>query len=310
METQYPIPNKLNGFLLILFFFAYLVLLWVASHVESRWDLAGITLAFTILMIPIYSLLHESTHGILFSSPRWNEFFGLLLAAMFWAPFTFLRRIHVGHHRKNRTDFEIFDLYYPQDSRSKKIFFLYFNMIGIHWLSLPLSVFIFFIWPPLLRNPLFLSSVSIASKVEDITPEWVPRIRLESVGVLFFQGLLFWGLSLRWEAYLTLFLFHALIWSSQNYVNHAFSPRDILKGAHNHSLGPITRRLYLNFNCHLAHHQYPTISWKYLPHLVEPDPKRISYWKAWLRLWKGPIAVTESSPRGKEEFFQNIPELQ
>lgn len=93
-----------------------------------------------------------------------------------------------------------------------------------------------------------------------------------------------------------MYLAHGLAWSSQNYVNHAFSPRDIVNGTHNHKLNPIFKYIYLNFNVHKVHHQNPTIPWLHLPGYVQGDEERVSYWKTYLRLWKGPELTHEPSP--------------
>jgi fatty acid desaturase len=89
---------------------------------------------------------------------------------------------------------------------------------------------------------------------------------------------------------------HALSWSSQNYVNHAFSPRDIINGAHNHRMNPLIQLLHLNFNIHLVHHQKPRLPWIHLRAFMEHSPERISFYRNYLRLWKGPVLTHEPSP--------------
>ena len=96
---------------------------------------------------------------------------------------------------------------------------------------------------------------------------------------------------------------HAFSWSSQNYGNHAFSPRDILNGAHNLEMNPVLKPIYLNWNYHLAHHQHPGIPWVHLPKFVESG-KTSNYDKAYLQLWKGPRLTTESAPESLDPEYE------
>jgi fatty acid desaturase len=110
------------------------------------------------------------------------------------------------------------------------------------------------------------------------------------------QAVAFWALHLRFWPWLLLFLMHGFVWSSQNYVNHAFSPRDILNGAHNLKMPAFLRPIYLNFNLHLAHHQNPRIPWLHLPEFVPYRTQRISFFRNYLRLWTGPRLTHEDNP--------------
>ena len=58
-------------------------------------------------------------------------------------------------------------------------------------------------------------------------------MRWESCLVILFQACVMVLLGLSPKAWLIMFAIHGFVWSSQNYVNHAFSPRDIINGAHN-----------------------------------------------------------------------------
>jgi hypothetical protein len=42
----------------------------------------------------------------------------VLTGFLFPMPFSMFRLTHQGHHLRNRTDHEMFDLYYPTDSRA------------------------------------------------------------------------------------------------------------------------------------------------------------------------------------------------
>ena len=77
-------------------------------------------------------------------------------------------------------------------------------------------------------------------------------MRWESWLVILFQACMMVLLGLSPKAWLIMFSIHGFVWSSQNYVNHAFSPRDIINGAHNLKMPLWLNPVYLNFNLHLA----------------------------------------------------------
>jgi hypothetical protein len=54
---------------------------------------------------------------------------------------------------------------------------------------------------------------------------------------------------------------------------------------------------YLIFNLHLAHHQNPKIPWVHLPKVIRSGAGRISFFRNYLRLWKGPRLTNEKSPK-------------
>lgn len=310
MNVNYPIPWRLNIALSVLLIILYLACLKLAGEASSFFQLCGIAFVFAFLMIPVYSLFHEATHRIFHPNPTVNYCCGVILGTLFMVSFTFLRRAHIGHHRRNRTDLERFELYYSHEIRWKKALFLYANMIGFYWCSLPLSVLIFALYPPLMNKMLWVKQITVEAILRGVEPRLIPKIRWESIFILSVHGLIFYLFGYPWKAYLLLFGAHAFTWSSQNYVNHAFSPRDILNGAHNHKMNWFCQHLYLNFNHHLVHHRHPTLAWIHLPKFVnEVERERISYGKAWLRLWKGPVLTTEGPPKLIEDYFQDIEEL-
>ena len=131
-------------------------------------------------------------------------------------------------------------------------------------------------------------------------------MRWESLLVIAFQVTIILLLHLQLLPWLILFLIHGFVWSSQNYVNHAFSPRDIINGAHNLKIPLWLKPIYLNFNMHLAHHQNPRIPWIHLPRFIKKDPHRIGFFRNYLRLWKGPKLTNESDPFLYEKYNEPV----
>lgn len=271
--------------------------LWGLQALASHLPAGPVFALFAFLMVPLYTLIHEGEHRLIHPDKRVNDTLGMLAAATFGASFTFLRACHMGHHVRNRTDAEMFDEYYPHESRAKKWAWFLYLYLGGFWLAVALSNVVLLVWPGFCRTQLLQNQPSAAAMVNGVSPALVRRVRLECLGVMVYQAALFWALDLRIGPYLLLYSAHGLWWSSHNYLNHAGSPRHVLNGAHNLRTHPWLERFTLNFNWHLAHHQHPSVPWHLLPHFDDPTRERPEYLSSLLRFWRGPRLTTEPSPR-------------
>ena len=54
--------------------------------------------------------------------------------------------------------------------------------------------------------------------------------------------------------------------------------------------------LLLHGEWDLNHHRCPDVPWTNLPDVPADDKPRILYWKHYLRMWGGPVEVTEPEP--------------
>jgi fatty acid desaturase len=244
-------------------------------------------LVFSFLFLPLYSLLHEAEHRVFHARPWVNEGFGVLLAAFFPGPFTFLRACHLGHHRRNRSDAEMFDLYYPSEDVWKKRAVFYFLYLGGFWVLVPVAMAVVLVAPSALRGRL-VKDPSAVAMMEGIPASFLRRIRAECVGVLVLHVGLVLALGLSPGRYLLLYALYGLNWSAQQYVTHAHSPRHVLDGAHNLRAHRVYESLLLHFNWHLAHHQHPRVPWLHLPRYDDPTRVRPGYLTAFVRFWRGP----------------------
>jgi len=297
ISDQYQIPNKINGIITVLCSGAYFTLLWTSSHVNHYGWVVLCGFFFAVIMVPVYSLIHEAEHGIVHSNETCNVVIGRWLCTLFISPFTFFKHCHLKHHKKNRTDEEMWDLYYEHQGKLKKFGTLYGMMIGLGYFSMWLAVLLYALAPRLIYTRFFYSHTEVGGFLKGSDrKDKVAQCRWESWLAILFQVLLFYVLDLRFTSWLTLFVMHGFLWSSQNYTNHAFSPRDIINGAHNLKVTPWLKWIYLNFNLHLAHHQNPKIPWLYLQNHVIQGPHRITFLRNYLRLWKGPRLTKEFSP--------------
>ena len=296
-DRHYSIPIAINLLTVAVCSVLYFFLLYAASHTAKMWILIICGCSFAAVMIPVYSLIHEAEHSMLHPRPIWNAMLGRWLCALFLVSFTFLTHCHLRHHNKNRTDIEMWDLYREDQSKWRRRGNLYLMMSGLGYLSLWVSVVLFAFAPFLVYCGFFQRHTEIAGFLEGSNQDSkISAIRAESWAALSLQAVTIWALHLQLWPWLLLFLMHGFVWSSQNYVNHAFSPRDILNGAHNLRMSGFLRPIYLNFNLHLAHHQNPRIPWVHLPEFVPHRTQRISFFRNYLRLWTGPRLTHEENP--------------
>lgn len=288
---KYPIPEKIN----ILIFFAALPatwgLLWLGSHGSWVYVLLAAWLFSMVNNIP-FSLMHEAVHDVFSRNKLRNELFGNLCAAAFPTSFTMQKIAHLGHHRRNRTDQELYDYYLPNQSRSLRNFWLYSgNLFGLYWFCIPFSNLIYVLAPWLYTSPWFVQGparvLGFEPYVREIAQHSNLRVWVECTLALVYQAMLWWALDLNWQGWLLCHWAFALHWSALQYVDHAWSPRDIINGAWNLKVLPVSRALALNYHYHLAHHRFPRTPWIHLPKLVDPKEPQPTFWSIYFSLWGG-----------------------
>ena len=74
----------------------------------------------------------------------------------------------------------------------------------------------------------------------------------------------------------------ALNWSSLQYTDHAWSPRDVHEGAWNLRFWPITQAIFLNYNLHLVHHRAAATFHGSICRALRPDDPNPSFWSIYL----------------------------
>lgn len=192
-----PIPNRLNLTLVVVVFLAAHALLWLGSHLEP-WPLVlAVGVVFSYVLLTNYALLHEATHDNLHSRPCCNHVLGVLTGLLFPVPFSMVHTTHQGHHLRNRTDFEMFDLYYPTDNRVLKYAQWYSILCGLFWPIIPVGALLFAVCPPLLRLRAFRKARSSSYLLGDIQSREVRAIRVEVLLIAAWFAMLFWMLRLR-----------------------------------------------------------------------------------------------------------------
>lgn len=305
-----PLPTKLNIFIQIAASIVGMACLWTASHNSSWLVKIGAGLVFSLSNNTLFSLLHEAVHRAYSKNPWVNDIAGSLAAAFQPTGFVFQRTCHLGHHLRNRTDHEIFDMYYPDDNKPLKYFQYYCILTGIYWSSMPLGTFIYMIfpWAYLIFKPLskHVRSTDAAMMLPFLDHPQKHRIRAEILVSFSIQALMFYFLDLNWQGWLVCYWIFGMHWGGLQYADHAWSVRDIKNGAWNLRVHPWIQAIFLNYHLHLAHHQYPNVPWNKLPDFVDPKDPKPSFIKIYLEMWKGPRPVSSPPPPPVDSEFKRL----
>jgi fatty acid desaturase len=274
--------HMLNWLLLALSAIATTALLYLASHGHPI--LASV--AFAAVNFLPFALMHEAAHGI--ASKKHNELFGILAACMFPTSFTLQQKAHIGHHLRNRTDADLYDYYLPHQSRFVRNVWLYAgNLLGLYWFCIPLSNALYLLGTPLYRSRFFIERVAprlgFGPHVRDIVELPTKRVWLEIAAAFAYQAAIWWAFDFRWQPWLLAHWLFALHWSALQYVDHAWSARDVAEGAWDLRVPAPLRWLSLNYQLHRAHHTHPSAPWTALPKLATNGP---SFWRIYASLWR------------------------
>jgi fatty acid desaturase len=282
-------PERLNWIILTVTAAATAGCLWMASH-APWWAAFAAAVAFAFLNNTPFSLMHEAVHGIGAATPRRNYLLGVMAGWMFPTSFSLQRAAHLGHHARNRTDRDLYDYYLPHESRWVRNLWLYGgNLLGLYWFCIPLSNVLYLVATPFYRSRLFVQRIAPAmgfsQYVRDLAALPSRRVQLEIALAFAYQAAMWWSLDLSWRGWLLAHWLFALHWSSLQYVDHAWSPRDVSSGAWDLRVSAPARWLALNYHYHRAHHRHPSVPWTRLPEL-RSDEDQPTFWQIYFSLWR------------------------
>src|SRR5262249_22251777 len=255
-------PERLNWLILIASAIATSALLWAASHGFA----IPAAIAFAFVNNVPFALMHEAVHGVASRHKRRNAAIGVIASCMFPTSFTLQRVAHLGHHARNRTDSDLYDYYLPSQSKFVRNLWLYGgNLLGLYWFCIPLSNALYLLATPLYRSRVFVERVApnlgFGPHVREIAQLKPPRVWLEIAAAFGWQIALWFALGLEWKGWLLAHWLFAMHWSALQYVDHAWSARDVDAGAWNLKIFAPVRWLALNYHFHRAHHADPSIPW-------------------------------------------------
>jgi fatty acid desaturase len=287
----YRIPARLNLCIAAAQLGILLSLMWAAGQVTHWGAVTLLALGYGVVMNSAYAMLHEAEHGMLHPARRLNDAVGTLLALFFPAPFHLIRQGHIGHHIRNRSDDEAFDLYFENESRFCKCVQLYGTLTGLFWVLIYVTN-IFVLLRPTLALPARINRTTDAF-LESLNPRYHRLIQAEALAVVVLHIGLVWGWHIPLAHYFALMFGFGFTWSAMQYVHHYGTERDVLKGARNLRTFRVLDLVWLNHNWHRNHHAQPTIPWVYLPLLDQENEPRGNLLPAYFKMWKGPRPATE-----------------
>jgi fatty acid desaturase len=294
-HPSYPIPARLNLFLALVIVSLCLLILWASGQVQGGWPLAGLALAYGLVMNTGYALCHEAEHDILHPDKRINDLTGSALTRFFPSSFQLRRQGHIGHHLRNRTDDEAFDLYFEGENPLWKHVQFYGILTGFFWLAIVASTI------PALLNPRWLTRSlgrldrPTEALQETLNPRYFPLIRLEAAAVFLLHGFMLWFFRIPPLHYFAVLCGFGFIWSTLQYIHHYGTVRDVQSGALNLRTWKIFDLIWLHHHWHLNHHLHPTVPWIFLPSLSDGgENPPTGFWKAYFTMWKGPRFSAET----------------
>ena len=289
------IPARLNILLTIVIVSLCTLILWAAGQVTTWWSIVLLAIAYSVVMNAGYALGHEAEHDILHPNKVINDIAGSAIAIFFPASFQLRRQGHIGHHLRNRSDDEAFDLYVPGESRFWKFLQFYGILTGFFWLIIVISNFVAVINPAWLSvRKIRFDRASVALQ-DSLNPRYFFLIRVEAAMVLLFHAsmILFFHIPVL-RYFLVLFGF-GFVWSTLQYIHHYGTVRDVQKGAANLKTWRVFDWIWLNHHWHLNHHLSPMTPWIHLPKVNSETPApRLNFWKAYIQMWRGPMIAEES----------------
>ncbi len=294
-DESYPIPGSLNLSIAACQVLAAGAIFSGVANVSSAWQLGVLAGLMAVLGNSIYSIIHEAEHGILHRNRRINDTVGVIMALLFPAPFHLIRQGHLGHHRRNRSDDEAFDLYFEGDRPWLKWLILYGILTGFYWLLVVLSNVIVIFFPSILHRRFFEFDRPSVAFMDSLNPKYVRWIQLEGLLACGLHIAIVWLLNIPLLHYAVVYFGFGFSWSAMQYVHHFGTERHVLRGTRNVWLWAPIDLLWLNHNWHRAHHEHPTVPWVYLPavsrHTGQTDREFLP-WR-YLKMWQGPRRTDE-----------------
>ena len=294
MGRRYRIPDALNVVVIGLQMSGVVGCMWMLGSVRSAPSLLLVAVAFAVVMNSVYATIHEAEHRMLFSNRRVNEAAGVLLALLFPAPFHLLRQGHLGHHLRNRSDDEAFDLYFDGEHPIWKQLQLYGILSGFYWLVAVLANVVVLVVPFVMRREHFEFDRPSAAFMDALNPRYTNHIRAEAIAVIVLHATVIFTLGIPFWKYAVMYAGFGFSWSAMQYVHHFGTTRHVLEGARNLWLWSPVDLVWLHHNWHLTHHKHPTVPWVHLPALGrEENPRREFLPIHYLRMWTGPRKASE-----------------
>ena len=284
----FAIPAKTNLAIACVQLAVLSSILWAAGQAVHGWQVLMLSLAYGVAMNSAYAMLHEAEHNLLHPNPVLNQTLGVLLALFFPAPFHLIRQGHIGHHIRNRSDDEAFDLYFEGENRFWKYLQLYGTLTGMFWVLIYAANFVAVFNPAIVTPRYGRFDRTTEAFLESLNPKYRRLIRIEALAAILLHVAMihFWAIPVL--NYLVVMFGFGFTWSAMQYAHHYGTVRDVRRGAMNLKTSRLLDLVWLNHNWHLNHHMHPTVPWIHLPCLSDANEVRGNLHTAYLREWRGP----------------------
>jgi fatty acid desaturase len=291
----FRIPDALNACVITAQLAAIFTCFHLASRIAFGWPLALLAAAFALIMVGVFSIIHEAQHGVLFRNAKLNTAGGILMSAFFPGPFHLLRQGHIGHHLRNRSDDEAFDFWFAGESPLWKWIQLIGILTGGFYVMTALGNVVVLFLPFLLHRRWFVFDRPSSAFMDSLNPKYARIMAIEAAGVIAMHCAIVTLMRIPLLNYLVLYGAFGFLWSALQYVHHFGTERHVTRGAKNLWIGWLIDKLWLNHNWHRTHHEYPTVSWLYLERVgkQQGDDRTFLVW-SYLKMWAGPRRATEN----------------
>ena len=291
--VQHRIPTTANVAIVVAQLAAVAALLTAAARAHGGWATAAVAVAFAVVMNSVYGTVHEAEHGMLLPNRRANDAVGAGLALLFPGPFHLLRQGHLGHHLRNRSDDEAFDLYFDGDNLVWRWMCWVGILTGGFYLLVYVSNGVAAVCPFVFdRRHYKVMDRASAAFAESFNAShrwliWIEGTAAVALHVAILRVVPAWHYAAVYGAF-------GFTWSAMQYVHHFGTERHVTRGARNLFLFAPIDAVWLNHNWHRNHHEHPTVPWVYLPKLGrEDEPRRGFLPLYYLRMWRGPRRTAE-----------------
>ena len=289
MSRHHRIPEALNALIIVFQLAAIAGCTLVAARPLTPWGLLALAVTFGVLMNSVYAVIHEADHGMLFADRRLNDAGGAVMSLFFPAPFHLLRQGHLGHHLRNRSDDEAFDLYFEGEHPIWKCLQLYGTLTGLYWLVAVVSNVVVLAVPFVMQRHYFAFDRPSAAFMDALNPKYTRLIRVEALATIALHTSIVWSLNIPLVNYFVMYAGFGASWSAMQYVHHFGTTRHVLEGARNLWIWRPLDAVWLHHNWHLTHHKHPTVPWIHLPVIGRAEnPERGFLPSQYARMWRGP----------------------
>lgn len=278
--------------------------LWLLPQ-HTGWLL--LLLVVALISPTLWSLIHESIHGLLHPNARVNALLGRALAIVFGAPLRPLRFAHLRHHRYNRTSIARDEVYEAgTDSRTLALLRHHLRLLGgLYWAELALNLLVwlprrvlarmsFLVHPP--EWPAAQAPARHLAERELLTSNARWEMRLDALVVIALYATAFWLFGPWWPALLAMLLLRGLLVSALDNAYHHETPLAEADGLHLFALNlrasRTVRAWLLNMNLHRTHHRNARLPWSELAAHGDDHADDLDFWRGVARQWRGPVEAS------------------